>query len=70
MQTILRGSGIEVNPLHMALWGLPTAASAFIIHAFRLSRLDMEIERELGAQRITDSITDPLADTAIKGDIA
>jgi uncharacterized membrane protein len=47
MQTILRGEGIEVNPLHMALWGIPTAVSAYIIHAWRLRRLDREIEREL-----------------------
>jgi uncharacterized membrane protein len=48
MQTILRGEGIEVNPVHMALWGIPTATCAFIIHAFRLSRMDVQIERELG----------------------
>jgi uncharacterized membrane protein len=47
MQTILRGEGIEVSPLHMALWGIPTAVSAYIIHAWRLRRLDREIEREL-----------------------
>jgi uncharacterized membrane protein len=50
MQTILRGEGIDVNPIHMALWGIPTAICAFIIHAFRLSRMDAEIERELGGQ--------------------
>lgn len=43
MQTILRGEGIEVNPLHMALWGIPTAISAFIIHAWRLRRLDAQM---------------------------
>jgi uncharacterized membrane protein len=40
MQTILRGEGVEVEPLHMALWGIPTAISAFVIHAWRLRRLD------------------------------
>ncbi|MET3134715.1 putative membrane protein [Oxalobacteraceae bacterium GrIS 1.11] len=49
MQTILRGEGIEVDPLRMALWGVPTAVSAFIIHAWRLRRLDAMIERELVA---------------------
>lgn len=43
MQTILGAEGIAVNPLHMALWGIPTAVTAFIIHAWRLSRLDAEI---------------------------
>lgn len=40
MQTVLRAEGIEVDPLHMVLWGIPTAISAFIIHAWRLRRLD------------------------------
>jgi uncharacterized membrane protein len=46
MQTILRAEGIEVDPLHMALWGIPTAVTAFIIHAWRLHRLDHEIARD------------------------
>lgn len=47
MQTILAGEGIQVDPIRMALWGLPTAISAYIIHAWRLRRLDHHIEREL-----------------------
>ena len=43
MQTILRAEGLEVNPLHMALWGIPTAVTAFVIHAWRLRRLDAQI---------------------------
>ncbi len=46
MHTILLAEGLEVNPLHIALWGIPTAIAAFIIHAFRLHRLDAEIRRE------------------------
>jgi uncharacterized membrane protein len=46
MQTILRAEGIEVNPLHMALWGLPTAIFAFVIHGWNLQRLDLRIARE------------------------
>jgi uncharacterized membrane protein len=46
MQTILRAEGIEVNPLHMAMWGIPTAISAFIIHAWRLYRLDHYLGRK------------------------
>jgi uncharacterized membrane protein len=48
MQTILRSEGIDVDPMHVALWGLPTAISAFIIHAWRLRRLDIQVARELG----------------------
>lgn len=47
MQTILRGEGLEVDPLHMALWGIPTALTAFIVHAWRLHRLDAQIEAEM-----------------------
>ncbi|MCC2954179.1 DUF969 domain-containing protein [Massilia sp. IC2-477] len=49
MQTILNAEGIEVNPLHIALWGIPTAVSAFIIHAWNLRRLDARIRREMTA---------------------
>lgn len=50
MQTILNAEGIAVNPLHMAMWGIPTAITAFIIHAWRLSRLDGQIRRAGAAQ--------------------
>jgi len=56
MQTIIRGYNIEVNPLHIAMWGIPTAICAFFIHAFRLNRLDAEIERALGAKNSTGSV--------------
>ena len=46
MQTILAAEGLAVNPLHIALWGLPTAVTAFIIHAWNLTRLDALIARE------------------------
>jgi uncharacterized membrane protein len=46
MQTILRAEGIEVDPLSMAMWGIPTAVAAFLIHAWRLHRLDAYIARE------------------------
>jgi len=51
MQTILRAEGLEVDPLHMALWGIPTAVSAFVIHAWNLRRLDLRILKEAGSKR-------------------
>ena len=48
MQTILLAEGLEVDPLHMALWGIPTAITAFIIHAWNLRRLDAHIRRTMG----------------------
>ncbi|MFC0169224.1 DUF969 domain-containing protein [Pseudoduganella danionis] len=47
MQTILRGEGLEVDPLHIAMWGIPTAITAFLIHSWRLHRLDAEIARAM-----------------------
>lgn len=47
MTTFLKEAGIEVEPIHVALWGIPTAISAFAIHAFRLSRLDKQLAREI-----------------------
>jgi uncharacterized membrane protein len=40
MHTFLRESGIETDPLHIALWGIPTALCAFAIHALRLRQFD------------------------------
>jgi uncharacterized membrane protein len=45
MQTILRAEGIEVDPIHMALWGIPTAVTAFLIHSWNLRRLDLRLAR-------------------------
>ncbi|MBJ7262763.1 MAG: DUF969 domain-containing protein [Burkholderiaceae bacterium] len=49
MTTFLREAGIEVEPLHIALWGIPTAICAFVIHAWRLNRLDKALAREMAA---------------------
>ncbi|MDY0974149.1 DUF969 domain-containing protein [Massilia sp. CFBP9012] len=51
MHTILQAEGIEVNPLHIALWGIPTAITAFVIHAWNLRRLDAEIRRDVAAAK-------------------
>ena len=47
MQTFLLGEGLNVDPLHIALWGIPTAVTAFIIHAWRLHRFDAQIARTM-----------------------
>jgi uncharacterized membrane protein len=48
MVTFLKEAGIAVEPMHVALWGIPTALCAFLIHGFRLWLLDRRLERELG----------------------
>ena len=51
MTTFLKEAGIEVEPIHVALWGIPTAACAFAIHAFRLHRLDKQLARDIAAEK-------------------
>lgn len=49
MTTFLHEAGIDVEPMRIALWGIPTAIAAFVIHAWRLRRLDKALQQELGA---------------------
>ncbi|PSH21091.1 hypothetical protein B7R74_10725 [Yersinia pseudotuberculosis] len=46
---MLESGGIQTEPLHIALWGIPTAICAFLIHAYRLQRLDKKLAAELTA---------------------
>ncbi|MFD7107872.1 DUF969 domain-containing protein [Streptomyces celluloflavus] len=39
--------GTHLEPLHLALWAIPTALCAFAFHGWRLLRLDRRLEREL-----------------------
>lgn len=61
MTTFLREAGIDVEPIHVALWGLPTAACAFVIHAWRLRRLDRMLARELGGDAPSPATDDAVA---------
>jgi len=49
MQGFFAGHGIVLEPLHIALWGIPTAICAFLIHASRLLRMDAQLAREAAA---------------------
>jgi uncharacterized membrane protein len=49
MQGFLAENGILVEPLHIALWGIPTAICAFAIHAARIHRFERRLRRELRA---------------------
>jgi len=48
MQSFLADNGIFVEPLQIALWGIPTAICAFLIHGARLLNLDRRLQ---GARR-------------------
>lgn len=50
MVGVLQGYGIEAEPLELALWAIPTAICAFLIHGSRLLLLDRKLARE-AAQR-------------------
>lgn len=51
MQTFLAENGIVTDPLHIALWGIPTAVAAFVIHAARLIRLDRRLAADIARAR-------------------
>lgn len=46
MQGFYAENGIVLEPLHIALWGIPTAICAFLIHATRLYRFDRRLQRD------------------------
>lgn len=46
MQSFFAENGIELQPIDIALWGIPTALCAFAIHGGRLLRLDARLARE------------------------
>lgn len=47
----LEQNGIQVEPAQLAVWAVPTAIAAWIIHVVRLSLLDRLLRRQLGAKR-------------------
>ena len=49
--------GIELEPLHIALWALPTAIAAFVIHAIRTVLFAKRLARR-NKQPATDEVAD------------
>jgi len=45
MQGVYAERGIVLEPLHIAVWGIPTALCAFSIHAYRLLRFSRSLQR-------------------------
>jgi uncharacterized membrane protein len=45
IQGTMRGFGIELTPIHLSLWAIPTAIAAFLIHGTRLLWLDRKLGR-------------------------
>jgi uncharacterized membrane protein len=46
-------NGIHVEPTQLAIWAIPTAVCALIIHCTRLLLLDRKLRRELGRKSTT-----------------
>jgi uncharacterized membrane protein len=45
MVGFLKSSGIEVEPLHLSLWAIPSAIAAFLIHGSRLLLIGRRLRR-------------------------
>jgi len=45
IQQVLAGYGYNLAPLELALWAIPTAIAAFLLHSARLLRLDRRLGR-------------------------
>jgi uncharacterized membrane protein len=45
IQATLAGYGYDLTPLQLALWAIPTAIAAFVIHATRLMIFDRKLAR-------------------------
>lgn len=43
--------GIELEPFQLSVWAIPTAIAAFLIHGFRLWRLDRRLNRRLARRK-------------------
>ena len=51
IQQVLATYGYNLAPLHLAVWAIPTAIFAFLIHGFRLLRLDRKLAKSSGASQ-------------------
>jgi len=54
IQGFYASNGIELEPLTIALWALPTAIIAFCVHSLRLWLMQRRLRRECAARRIVE----------------
>jgi uncharacterized membrane protein len=47
----LEQNGIVIEPIHLALWAIPTAVAAFLVHGARLLLLDRRLAGQVEAER-------------------
>lgn len=58
-------NGINIDPLHIAVWGIPTAIAAFLIHGTRLVLLDRQIKKELESSVTKNDSSDKKGDKVV-----
>ncbi len=58
IQGFYKENGILLEPLHIALWALPTAIAAFLIHGFRITRLQRRLSRSSALTTESDHAAD------------
>lgn len=51
IQGIYAENGLAMEPLHIAVWGIPTALLAFAIHAWRLRRFDRQLPKIIAEEK-------------------
>jgi uncharacterized membrane protein len=56
IQSFYKGQGIELEPLSIGLWALPTAAAAFVIHAVRILLFQRRLARRTPQARPGDGL--------------
>jgi len=47
----LEQNGILIEPIHLALWAIPTAVAAFLVHGARLLLLDRRLAAQVESER-------------------
>jgi uncharacterized membrane protein len=62
IQAFFADHGRQLDPLHIALWGIPTAICAFIIHAWRLHRFERALAARMHAGTRTGANEAPPAE--------
>lgn len=50
IKAVLADNGIQVQPLDLSVWAIPTAVFAFLVHGARLMLLDRRLARRRGKQ--------------------
>lgn len=58
-------NGILLEPLQIALWGIPTAILAFIIHSVRLLWLDRKLAVEYGTHKLSRQLAENIEKNTI-----